>query len=47
MKFTKVTCLFCEKPLRKAAAKSHDCPEKKASERRLGTKLATYDPVTP
>jgi len=29
----------------KKAAKSHDCAEKQSVERRLGTRLATYDAV--
>jgi hypothetical protein len=41
----KVECLFCESIVSKKFAKRHNCPPKIAAEIRLGSKLATYDPV--
>jgi len=41
-----VTCLFCDEIVSKKLAKQHSCPPKQAAEIRLGSKLATYDPVS-
>lgn len=40
-----VRCLFCNTSLGRLVAKKHNCPEKLEVEKRLGTKLATYDPL--
>jgi hypothetical protein len=45
MRSKKVACLFCEKLLRKTAAKLHGCAEKKEAELRVGAPLAVYDAV--
>jgi len=41
----KVVCLFCDSKIWKKSAKSHDCLEKRAAERQVGARLATYDGV--
>ncbi len=45
MRSKKVACLFCEKLLRKTAAKLLGCAEKKEAELRVGAPLAVYDAV--
>jgi len=40
-------CLYCDRNFSaRLRAKTHSCPEKQDAERRLGVKLATYDPVS-
>jgi len=45
MSAKKVVCLFCDVKVTKKAARKHSCPEKQATERRLGAPLAVYDAV--
>jgi hypothetical protein len=40
-----VACLFCGVSILKKAAHKHNCPQKAQAELRLGTRLATYDPL--